>query len=402
MRFKEDYDGTTVNEIEFNHEGLKIKKVAKGHQKLSSFLKEVFLPEGYPNSVSRDYLTYQFWDTLQELCSTLNGTLASHAIFQGMGVGNSKASALGATYTWLMKDGTGMISNILFAWSKGTLLDIDAKRWRLFADVLNDIAMFLDLLSPLAPPYLFTFAMCCTSVFRSLVGVAGGCTRATIKQHQAQCNNMADVSAKDGSQEKLSGLLGLVLSMTLINIISVSPLITWTTFSLLTVLHLYFNYRACSCLVMKSLNPTRYKVLLEHWFREGSVLNPEQVNCKEPFILGHRGIQKRLVIGASLEDLDVSRSRMMSELETNESRYIIYSFNDEIRVCLRSGSNHRDQIEAYHLAYMAALQSSDSTIFLPNTDQKSKYQKFLSEMSQEGWDLSFSPLGASQLRYSPV
>ena len=39
MRFKEDYDGTTVNEIEFNHEGLKIKKVAKGHQKLSSFLK---------------------------------------------------------------------------------------------------------------------------------------------------------------------------------------------------------------------------------------------------------------------------------------------------------------------------------------------------------------------------
>ena len=63
-------------------------------------------------------------------------------------------------------DGSGMLANILFAWSKGTLLDIDAKRWRLFADVLNDIAMFLDLLSPLAPPYLFTFAMCCTSVFR--------------------------------------------------------------------------------------------------------------------------------------------------------------------------------------------------------------------------------------------
>ena len=40
---------------------------------------------------------------VQEQCSSLNGTLASHAIFKGMGVGNSQASALGATYTWLMK-----------------------------------------------------------------------------------------------------------------------------------------------------------------------------------------------------------------------------------------------------------------------------------------------------------
>ena len=59
-----------------------------------------------------------------------------------------------------------MLSNILFAWSKGTLLDIDCKRWRLFADVLNDIAMFVDLLSPLAPAYMFSSVMCMTTVFR--------------------------------------------------------------------------------------------------------------------------------------------------------------------------------------------------------------------------------------------
>ena len=48
----------------------------------------------------------------------------------------------------------------------------------------------------------------------------------------------------------------------------------------------FSNYRACSCLVMKSLNPSRYCVLLKHWFRDGTVLNPEQANCEEPFILG--------------------------------------------------------------------------------------------------------------------
>ena len=68
-----------------------------------------------------------------------------------------------------------MLSNILFAWSKGTQLDIDAKRWRLFADVLNDVAMCLDLLSPLAPPCLFTAVMCCTSVFRVLLIDVSSC-----------------------------------------------------------------------------------------------------------------------------------------------------------------------------------------------------------------------------------
>lgn len=35
---------------------------------------------------------------------------------------------------------------------------------------------------------------------QAIVGVAGGATRAALTQHQARRNNMADVSAKDGSQ----------------------------------------------------------------------------------------------------------------------------------------------------------------------------------------------------------
>lgn len=35
---------------------------------------------------------------------------------------------------------------------------------------------------------------------QSIVGVAGGATRAALTVHQARRNNMADISAKDGSQ----------------------------------------------------------------------------------------------------------------------------------------------------------------------------------------------------------
>ncbi len=34
-------------------------------QSLRIALRQVFLPHGYPQSVSKDYVTYQIWDTLQ-------------------------------------------------------------------------------------------------------------------------------------------------------------------------------------------------------------------------------------------------------------------------------------------------------------------------------------------------
>lgn len=40
----------------------------------------------------------------------------------------------------------------------------------------------------------------CGFLLQSLVGVAGGATRAALTVHQARRDNMADISAKDGSQ----------------------------------------------------------------------------------------------------------------------------------------------------------------------------------------------------------
>ncbi|VDO77074.1 unnamed protein product [Schistosoma mattheei] len=93
------------------------------------------------------------------------------------------------------------------------------------ADILNDCALFLELISPLFND-MFTPLLCLANVLKninyqiklslitfyakrthtsflskkSLVGVAGSATRAAIVQHQAINNNLADVSAKDGSQ----------------------------------------------------------------------------------------------------------------------------------------------------------------------------------------------------------
>lgn len=85
-------------------------------------LRDVFLPHGYPESVSEDYFNYQIWDTVQAFCSTITGTFTTRAILQGVGVGNAEATPLAAAITWITKDGTGMLGRILFAWWKGYVL----------------------------------------------------------------------------------------------------------------------------------------------------------------------------------------------------------------------------------------------------------------------------------------
>jgi hypothetical protein len=88
---------------------------------------DVFLPDGYPSSVSQDYLEYQKWDTLQALASSLSGQLSTQAILSGLGVGKQEATATSATIQWLTIDGTSMLARLAFAWGFSQQLDQNTK-----------------------------------------------------------------------------------------------------------------------------------------------------------------------------------------------------------------------------------------------------------------------------------
>ncbi|XP_028913528.1 RUS family member 1 [Ornithorhynchus anatinus] len=278
---------------------------------LPQLLTSVFLPRGFPDSVSPDYLSYQLWDTVQAFASSLTGSLATQAVLRGVGVGDGTASVSAATVTWLLKDGTGMLGRIGFAWKKGSKLDCDAKKWRLFADVLNDAAMFLEIVAPAFPAY-FTLTVCVSSLAKCIVGVAGGATRAALTVHQARRNNMADVSAKDGSQETLVNLAGLLVSLMLLPLVSDRPSLCLPLFLLFTSLHLYANFRAVRAVVMETLNEARLRLVLEHFLREGQVLSLASANEKEP-LWTDVGPALTLALGVPLHSLvsDVSDLQLM-------------------------------------------------------------------------------------------
>lgn len=47
------------------------------------------------------------------------GTLATQEVLRGVGVGDTSATPLAATVTWVIKDGCGHLGRIFFAFSHG-------------------------------------------------------------------------------------------------------------------------------------------------------------------------------------------------------------------------------------------------------------------------------------------
>ncbi|KAF6271297.1 hypothetical protein mRhiFer1_001718 [Rhinolophus ferrumequinum] len=278
---------------------------------LASRLLTVFLPQGFPESVSPDYLPYQLWDSVQAFASSLSGSLATHAVLLGIGVGDAQASVSAATATWLVKDSMGMLGRIVFAWWKG-----------LFADILNDAAMFLEIMAPMYP-ISFTVIICISNLAKCIVSVAGGATRAALTMHQARRNNMADVSAKDSSQETLVNLAGLLISLLLLPLVSDCPSFSLGCFFLLTALHIYANYRAVRALVIETLNEGRLWLVLKHFLQRGEVLDPTSANQMEPLWTGFWQCLS-LSLGVPLHRLISSVSELQQLVDGHQEPYLLH------------------------------------------------------------------------------
>ncbi|XP_042331763.1 RUS family member 1 isoform X2 [Sceloporus undulatus] len=354
-----------------------------GYRSLWDFFMAVFLPQGYPESVSPDYLAYQIWDTVQAFASSITGTLATQAVLKGVGVGDETSTVTAATVTWILKDGTGMLGRIFFAWSKGSKLDCDAKQWRLFADILNDVAILMEILAP-AFPACFTFIVCISGFFKCIVGVAGGATRAALTMHQARRDNMADVSAKDGSQETLVNLAGLLVSLLLIPLVADNLCLTYSLYGLFTILHLYANYRAVRAVCMETLNRARLCLVLRHFLQQGKVLGPDVANPQEPLLLGFRH-QLKMSLGAPLHTVTSSVAEFQRALEENSTNYLIF-FNQAagtVSVVLHQQACSVDVIKACtHAFLLEALMYWDVTSCVLEKESLLTVQQQLCEESK--------------------
>nr|GMD84619.1 protein root UVB sensitive 3 isoform X1 [Ipomoea batatas] len=307
----EEWNGTTSTKltktatisVSSSSSSLSIQKSSNPFIHISGKILQAFIPEGFPNSVTPDYVPFQVWDLLQGLSTYVRMMLSTQALLSAIGVGEKSATVIGATFQWFLRDLSGMIGGILFTFYQGSNLDSSAKMWRLIADFMNDLGMLMDLLSPLLPS-AFLFILCLGSLSRSFTGVASGATRAALTQHFALQDNAADISAKEGSQETVATMIGMAFGMLLARITNGHAIAIWISFLSLTIFHMYgqfcaaflspptpypmysmltrlasnmsliiliyvANYKAVSCLSLTTLNCERSSILLSHFFKTG-------------------------------------------------------------------------------------------------------------------------------------
>jgi len=215
-----------------------------------------FLPVGYPDSVKPEYLEYQMWDCIQGMSSYLRSVLTTKSVLQGAGVGSAEATPLAAALVWVFRDGIGMIGSLVFAYAYSDCFEMYTKEWRLLADILNNIGLTLDLLTSLVPQY-FLYLTSLSTLSKSCCGLLAGATKARISAHFALQGHLADVTAKESTQETAVALSGLLLGMLLARWIGSHDRSTWGVFFLLLLLHQYSNYQLIRVLVFDTLNPQR-------------------------------------------------------------------------------------------------------------------------------------------------
>lgn len=260
------YEGNTTRNISSrdlnNHEK---KNFLTSKNDLLQQLIAVFLPTGYPYSVSDDYANYQIYDSIQAFSSSIAGLFANRCVLSAVGVGDESATSTSALFMKVIQETVGRLGTILFAWKYGSTLEPEAKKYRYVADLVNDTATIFECLSPVIPGSKNSkiVCLCIAGLLKSICGVFAGGSRAALTLHFTDPikGSIGDVNAKDQSQETVITLMGMLVGSMFVGVVKGEGLQMWVTVISLLSVHLWTNYQAVWYVVMRTLNRQRCNIV---------------------------------------------------------------------------------------------------------------------------------------------
>jgi len=273
------------------------------------------LPINYEKSVRKEYLQYQYYDSIQGLCSYVRSVLTVRSLLIGAGVGNISKSATSAALAWAFKDGIGMIATLILAYTSARSFEVYVKEWRFLADVLNNIALTIDLANHFLiffskNEFHYALLLAVSSLFKCFCGLIAGATKARISNHFAMEGCLADVTTKESSQETVVALIGLILGGIITKYFGDSDIDALFIFFILTAIHFWANYKLTKTLVFDTLNPQRCWLITKYMIEHKNVLvqSPDDIRNKEslfrPIYLSYFGPQIGVSINTILNTLE--------------------------------------------------------------------------------------------------
>ncbi|XP_057758616.1 protein root UVB sensitive 1, chloroplastic isoform X1 [Arachis stenosperma] len=239
----------------------------------------LMLPEGFPKSVTSDYLEYSLWRAVQGVASQVSGVLATQSLLYAVGLGKG-AIPTAAAINWVLKDGIGYLSKIMLS-NFGRHFDVNPKGWRLFADLLENAAFGLEMCTP-AFPQFFVLIGAVAGASRSAAALIQASTRSCFFAGFAAQRNFAEVIAKGEVQGMASKFIGIGIGIGLGNCIGSSTPLVLASFGVVTWIHMYCNLKSYQSIQLRTLNPYRASLVFSEYLLSGQAPPVKEVNDEEP------------------------------------------------------------------------------------------------------------------------
>ena len=255
-----------------------------------------FLPAGYPQCVAPGYAHFCQYAFVASVAGSAAMVLSTQTLLLAVGViGSAPASTAGATagvgvmagaLNWVLKDGVGQLGGVLYASQQSKSFDAHPKKTRMLAAIALDAASLLEILSPSVPAMAVLPVACVANILKNVGYLTASASRAALHQSLSK-GNLADVTAKAGSQSMAAGLLGTAVG------IGLSAGTAWVqtphdfvmAWCVLSTLHQAGNYWSLRSVVLNHFNRQRLELVLQRYMDSQFqvVSSPTQVAAQERY-----------------------------------------------------------------------------------------------------------------------
>ena len=215
--------------------------------------------------------------------------MSTQSLLLAVGVG-AGAVPLAAALNWVLKDGLGQLGGVLAAAFIRNRFDSDPKRWRLAAAAAQDAASLLEIATPLIPGAFLPLAAA-ANVGKNVAWLSASATRASLHSALARRGNLADVTAKAGSQSMAGSTLGMLLGVALSPAVGAAPAHVFVAFAACSAAHLTCVHASLRALVLPTLSPQRLALAAAPALSSprAPVRTPEEACAREDFVWRRAG-----------------------------------------------------------------------------------------------------------------
>ena len=161
--------------------------------------KRIFLPDGFPKTVSRDYLPWLKWQMLSLFFRDVLEVLSAQSLLVAVGMDVNQANAaapVAGAAKWVLKDGTGGLATLALGALNTKKFDENPKFFWSAANSLEDVSRAMELLTPLFPSQFLLIAGTATFVRSAALTGRSSLINGTFMTHFSRNENAGDIRTK--------------------------------------------------------------------------------------------------------------------------------------------------------------------------------------------------------------